>query len=98
MSDSGPSFGSAHDPWDAPYFGAPVYLSYPVFRGAAPGAVNGVVAFHGQMEPNYAAPVESLSDHTPTTQQVEPAPAEPTAPPTPAPRRRGWFSRLFGAR
>jgi hypothetical protein len=28
-----------HDPWDAPYFGAPVYLTYPDFAVAAPPLV-----------------------------------------------------------
>jgi hypothetical protein len=34
-----------HDPWDAPYFGAPVYLTYPAFIApAAPAAAATVVA------------------------------------------------------
>jgi hypothetical protein len=34
---SAPSAQIKHDPWDAPYFGAPVYLIYPAF--AAPVTV-----------------------------------------------------------
>lgn len=93
MSDSGPSFGSAHDPWDAPYFGAPVYLTYPAFRGTAPGAVNGAVRFRAQAEPHPAAPLEPASDPAPPARQVE-----PTLAPIQAPRRRGWLARLFGGR
>jgi len=94
MSDSGPSFGSVHDPWDAPYFGAPVYFTYPAFRRAAPGAVNGAVTVRAQAEPSPIASVEPPVVPAPPVWQAEPAPTEPA----PTPRRRGWLARLFGAR
>jgi hypothetical protein len=98
MSDSGQTSGSAHDPWDAPYFGAPIYLSYPVFRGTVPGAVNGALTFRGQAAPDHPAPSEPRSDPAPTAQQVELGHTVPAPSPTPTPRRRGWLARLFGAR
>jgi hypothetical protein len=96
MSDSRQTSGPASDPWDAPYFGAPIYLSYPVFRRTAPGAVNGAVTYREQTAPNHTVPVEPMSNLVPTEQLGEPASMEPA--PLPAPRRRGWFARLFGAR
>jgi hypothetical protein len=97
MSSNRQTSGSAYDPWDAPYFGAPIYLGYPAFRGAL-GAVNGSVTFRDQATPNPTASAQPRSDPTPTAQQIEPDPTEPTPPSAPAPRRRGWFARLFGAR
>jgi hypothetical protein len=91
MSDSGPSFGSAHDPWDAPYFGAPIYLAYPAFRAPSSGAVNGVATFRAQAGQPVAAPMDSPAALIPPAQGIELAPA-------PTPRRRGWLARLFGAR
>ena len=91
MSDSGPSFGSAHDPWDAPYFGAPIYLAYPAFQAPPPGSVNGVATFRAQAEPHLAAPEEPPAAPTSPVQRIEPASA-------PTLRRRGWLARLFGAR
>jgi hypothetical protein len=91
MSDSGPSFGSAHDPWDAPYFGAPIYLAYPAFQASSPGAVNGIATFRAQAEQHLAAPIDSPAAPISPVQRIELAPA-------PTPRRRGWLARLFGAR
>jgi hypothetical protein len=91
MSDSGPSFGSAHDPWDAPYFGAPVYLAYPAFQATAPGSGNGVATFRAEAEQHRAAPVDPPAAPISPAQRIEPA-----LPPTL--RRRGWLARLFGAR
>jgi hypothetical protein len=82
----------AADPWDAPYFGARVYFSYPPFQHAvAPAAA--------PLAPASPPPVPELV-------RADVAPAQPGAhstvdeaasvlAETPAPARRGWLSRLL---
>ena len=82
----------AVDPWDAPYFGARVYFSYPPFQHAVAPA---------------AAPLAPASP-SPAPEPARPdvAPVQPVAhssaddatsllAETPAPVRRGWLSRLL---
>ncbi|HEX9037365.1 MAG TPA: hypothetical protein VF808_10285 [Ktedonobacterales bacterium] len=71
-----------HDPWDAPYFGGPVYLTYPAFAVAAPPPAVEV------SRPVASAPAEPAL-------VAAPPPAMASAA---APARRGWLARLFGRR
>ena len=82
----------AADPWDAPYFGARVYFSYPSFQHAVAPA---------------AAPLAPASPSpAPKPARADVAPVQPGAHSTvdeaasvlavtPAPARRGWLSRLL---
>ena len=84
----------AVDPWDAPYFGARVYFSFPRFQ-------------HTAAAPAAAAPLAPASP-PPAPEPARPgvAPVQPVAHSTvdeaasvlaeaPAPARHGWLSRLF---
>jgi hypothetical protein len=83
------------DPWDAPYFGGPVYFHYPAFP----------VAAAAQLDETPAAPAGGLL--APSALSASPVAVETAGPPAatpalagtlaPPPRRRGWLARLFRA-
>jgi hypothetical protein len=78
-----PSAPVKYDPWDAPYFGAPVYLIYPAF--AAPVTVT--------------APPPAAADVGAPIASAKPEPAlVAAASPVAVAPARGWLSRLFGRR
>lgn len=96
--------GSEYDPWDAPFFGAPVYLSYPVYRAAAPDVMKSADGSGTQAESARALDADPRADLTPAVRQVTRdhqvtrEHAEPAIPPAGTAQRRGWLARLFGAR
>lgn len=83
----------AYDPWDAPYFGAPVYLAYPGFvardAGSAPERSNGAAPPAPATEER--RPSETVTPVAATSVSAAAAPCAET-------RRRGWLARLFGGR
>jgi hypothetical protein len=97
----------AADPWDAPYFGGPIYFRYPAF----PVAVAALTCPAAQLDVMPAAP--SVAPTPAPDSLISPAPSAPpvaletSGPPAaiPAtasiqastPRRRGWLARLFRA-
>jgi hypothetical protein len=99
------------DPWDAPYFGGPVYFRYPAF----PVAVAALAAPAAQLDamPDAPSGIPTPTPSSPSALPDPPAiqetrgplaatPATPAAPvtastPAPTPPRRGWLARLFRA-
>lgn len=82
------------DPWDAPYFGAPVYLRFPDHStsvkadGVSPGEM--APATKSQNDGLY----QDYQEATPHATQAPPAPVSSQV----ALARRNWLARLFRAR
>ena len=93
------------DPWDAPYFGGPIYFRYPDFPGTSQAVQAGAPArAHDPVpaDPPLAALVviveamtesssESADEAEVSTTALPPAGTSP-----PAKSRRSWLARLFG--
>jgi hypothetical protein len=82
----------AVDPWDAPYFGARVYFSFPPFQYAVAPAAVPLAPASPPPAPEPArpgvAPVQPVAHST--VDEAASVLAE-----APAPARHGWLSRLF---
>lgn len=85
------------DPWDAPYFGAPVYFRYPDYPvGVANLKASAPTKARVPSAGASAVPVAEPPPMAVASQGVSPSLEAPTA--TPLPARRGFFARLFGRR
>ena len=85
------------DPWDAPYFGAPVYFRYPDYPvGVADLKASAPTRASVPSAGASAVPVAVPPPVTVAPQGVSSSLEAPTANPLPA--RRGFFARLFGRR
>ena len=93
------------DPWDAPYFGGPVYFRYHDFPGTSQVVQAGAPArAHDPVpaDPPLAAlaviveAVTESSSESADEAQVSTTALLPAATPPPAKSRRSWLARLFG--
>jgi hypothetical protein len=82
------------DPWDAPYFGAPVYLSYdPTHVPSRPEQPSPArIVEPAGSSPVVAASPPALASAAAATVASPPASGAPAPPPP----RQGWLARLFG--